>query len=129
MSNFLFIFKIRPQVKERPRFGKYGSVYTPKKTKTFEDELMWLAKSFWRKDPLEGLLRADIEFIFESPKKTKLDAPRKDLDNLCKSCLDSLNKVLYVDDNQVVELSASKRWGDEDLIKLSLTEIKRHGTS
>ncbi len=124
MSHWL-IFKIKPQVKERPRFTKRGFAYTPKKTKTFEDEISWMAKSFWHRSPLSGLLGAHIEFHFKRPKSSKLEAPHKDVDNLCKSLLDGLNGIVYDDDKQVCELIAIKKWSDEDMIKVCIIELDR----
>ena len=48
-----------------------------------------------------------------------------DVDNCSKIILDSLNKVAYDDDQQVVELSVLKRWTeDEERIEFFLLFIK-----
>lgn len=42
-----------------------------------------------------------------------------DLDKLCRALLDALTGVLYVDDAQVVQLAAVKRYGDRARLELS----------
>jgi len=118
-----FRFKIKPQVKERPRFGR-GHAYTSSKTRAFENEIVCLAKRQWvNKPPLDKPLSCVITFYLERPKTTKLLAPKPDVDNYCKALLDSLNEVLFKDDSQIVELYAKKAWAEESLILLSLIEI------
>ena len=47
-----------------------------------------------------------------------------DVDNCSKIILDSLNKVAYDDDQQVVELAVLKRWTEEEeRIEFLLEEI------
>ena len=61
--------------------------------------------------PYEGPLKVDVEFYIKRPKKTKLDAPKADIDNFLKACFDVMNKRLWVDDTQIKELYAVKEWG------------------
>jgi Holliday junction resolvase RusA-like endonuclease len=118
-----FIFRVKPTSKERPRFGLGGRVFTPKKTKDAESEIVYLAKSQWRKEPIKGLIAAHVEFHFKHPNKTKLDTPKKDIDNLQKLIFDALNEILYIDDTQIVEVIATKQWSSEDKILLTIVEL------
>lgn len=132
-NSFEFRFFVEPKVKERPRFSNRGShVYTPKKTKIFEDEIKLIARKYlfsrynrypW---PIKIPVIADVTFYFKKPKKPKFDVPatKSDLDNYCKSLLDSLNKLVLQDDALIVKLIAEKKYTeDESFIDLILTEI------
>ena len=50
---------------------------------------------------------------------------KPDADNVAKIVLDSLNKIAYEDDKQVVELTVIKRWTfDNERIEFEVEEIK-----
>ena len=61
-------------------------------------------------EPLEGPLKVDLELYVTQPKKTKLSAPKADIDNYLKSIFDCMNKRLWVDDTQIIETYAVKQW-------------------
>ena len=44
------------------------------------------------------------------PKRTKLGAPKADIDNYLKAVLDCLNGKLWEDDTQIREIYATKQW-------------------
>ncbi len=48
--------------------------------------------------------------FMEKPRTGKLLTPRGDLDNLVKGPLDAATGRLWVDDDQIVELSCSKEY-------------------
>ena len=120
--NYKFVFDILPVAKERPRFSNRGGfvrAHTAPKTRAFESSLALMARAQMVGKPLlDGALVAQALFEFEKPKKTKLQSPKKDLDNLCKSLFDSLNAVVYFDDTQICSLMAIKSWGERDKITL-----------
>jgi Holliday junction resolvase RusA-like endonuclease len=68
----------------------------------------------------EGALRVSAEFSLPRPKKYQrrgvavahLTAP--DLDKLLRSVLDAMSEVVYLDDAQIVEVVAAKRYADVD---------------
>ena len=60
--------------------------------------------------PIAGPLDMDIVFYAKRPKTTILQYPKPDIDNYSKAILDSLNGKLFVDDYQVVLLTATKLW-------------------
>jgi Holliday junction resolvase RusA-like endonuclease len=63
--------------------------------------------------PIEGPLGLTLIFVFPRLKGNTDSGRRpyigrKDMDNLCKSVLDSLNKLIWKDDRQIVHLMCSK---------------------
>ncbi len=133
-------FKIpgKAQAKQRPRMGRSGIVYTPKETLVYENYVKMCysdyAKQFgWL--PYENQVRAEIEVLVAVPKsdsKTKKKAKiegmirptvKPDCDNLAKSILDSLNKLAYHDDRQVVELFVKKYYAENAEVRVRLTEV------
>lgn len=122
---FTIIGKVQP--KQRPRFSK-GHTYTPKQTVDYERYIRecYIGSSG---KTLSGALKCRIEAFYSLPKsKLKLgyDTPctkRPDLDNICKVVLDALNKVAYNDDSQIVELIATKRYGENDMVIVEIDVI------
>lgn len=123
--------------KARPRFNtKTGRAFTTKDTMIYEN----LVKRCYQEQcgkVLNGAIRARIEVYYKIPKSyTKkriqairdgLEMPLKkpDSDNIAKIVLDSLNKIAFDDDAQVVELTVIKRWTEEqERIEFELEEIR-----
>ena len=83
----------------------------------------------------EQPLKMELTFLFKPPKsysKKKLLAVTKgelrytklpDADNLAKTVMDGLNRVLYKDDSQIVELVVKKEYGLEDGLKIKVEEL------
>ena len=122
-----FEIPIPPMPKLRPRMTRRGRVYTPKKTTDFEGEVQFWISQYDFEPINNGAIRARIDFIYEKPKSIKKSkiykTTKPDLDNLIKAILDSLNGICYKDDNQIVELSSTKKYGSEDLIVLTLETL------
>ena len=110
-----------PIAKQRPRLGKGGHVYTPTKTKVYEEicRLSYGSRYFFE----DEYISIKILFKFEVPKsyskKKKQDAlegkirPSKaDIDNYVKSILDALNNIAYKDDRRVCSIYAEKIYSD-----------------
>ena len=122
--------------KARPRFNtKTGRAFTPGDTITYEN---WIKCCYQEQDGkfIDGPVKARIEVYYKIPKSyTKkrvqairdgLEMPLKkpDSDNIAKIVLDSLNKIAFDDDAQVVELIVVKRWTEEqERIEFELEEI------
>jgi Holliday junction resolvase RusA-like endonuclease len=69
------------------------------------------AASPWAGTPLEGGVRVRVQFSFVRPKSAPgRVAPhvKPDVDKLARAVLDALTGIVYVDDAQVVTLTASK---------------------
>ena len=64
----------------------------------FKERIGWEAKKIMKK-PFETDVFIRLEFI-------RLKSRKGDIDNICKSILDGLNKIAYRDDRQVRELHA-----------------------
>lgn len=121
--------------KARPRvFGKHA--VTPKDTVNYEN---WVKICYQQQDGRHFLnepIRAEIRVYHKVPKScTKkrlkairegLEYPQKkpDADNIAKIILDSLNKIAYDDDDQVVELMVKKLWTEEsERVEFELIEL------
>lgn len=122
--------------KARPRFNtKTGRTFTPGDNIQYEN---WVRLCYKEQDGryFDGAVRATIIVYYKVPKsyskkrvqaiKEGLDHPQKkpDSDNVAKIILDSLNKIAYEDDSQVVELKVFKRWTEElERVELDLEGI------
>lgn len=108
--------------KQRPRLGKGGHVYTPSKTKVYEEicKLSYGNRYYFE----EEYISIKILFKFEVPKsyskkkkqealEGKIRPSKADIDNYIKSILDALNKVAYKDDRAVCSIYAEKIFADK----------------
>lgn len=130
---------IRALSKERPRAGRSGVFYTPKKTQKYENAIRNKAISELpdgHKVPV-GPVRLVVHITDEVPiswssrERAKALAkriyPKKgDLDNRVKAIEDALNGVYYVDDVQIVELEASMSYAAENRVYVAVYEIGSH---
>ena len=94
----------RPVPKGRPRLGVRGRkafVYTPERTKAYEETVGWHARAAVQGDALECPVAVVIDLYLYGKQ-------RIDVDNCAKSILDGMNKIVYTDDNQVVDLRVRK---------------------
>ena len=123
--------------KARPRFNtKTGRAFTPGDTITYEN---WIKCCYQEQDGkfIDGPVKARIEVYYKIPKsytKKRVQAIRDgvemplkkpDSDNIAKIVLDSLNKIAFDDDAQVVELTVVKKWTEEqERIEFELEEVK-----
>ena len=90
-----------PVAKARPRVVRTGA-YTPRKTLEAEGRLLgYLKAGYPRLRPATGLVSVSVECWFKGK-------PRVDVDNLLKLVLDGFNRVVWVDDSQVVEAHVRK---------------------
>lgn len=120
--------------KARPRFTQYGHVYTPAKTKEYER----LIKSVARENNIPCIttaLKIDITIYKSIPaswtKKKKeqalngelLPVVKPDIDNYVKAVLDGLNGVLFVDDKQIIELTARKKYSESAKVEVTVWTI------
>ena len=132
----MVIVEGRIRGKQRPRFNtKTGRAFTPGDTITYEN---WIKCCYQEQCGkfIDGAVKARIYVYYKIPKSyTKkrvqairdgLEMPLKkpDSDNIAKIVLDSLNKIAFDDDAQVVELIVIKRWTeDQERIEFELEEI------
>lgn len=104
-------FKISPISASRPRVSRHGGYYTGP-YKVFREEMITIVPDTLGDGfiPYEGPLRVDVEIFVRRPKKTKLIAPRADIDNFLKAIFDSMNGKLWEDDKQIHTVYATKQW-------------------
>lgn len=116
---------VRPFPKERPRLSGRRIVYTPYKTRNFENRIAYEWKKKYKDSILKGAVKLDLVFVFKKAKSCKktFHTQRPDIDNLEKSILDGLNKVSFVDDCQVIEMNSKKVFSDTDKILITVTEL------
>lgn len=108
-----------PIGKGRPRattMGGHVRLYTPKRTADWERSSAFIMKNEWRSAPLDQVCQVSIVAVFPRPKRLlrKKDpshrlwhSSKPDIDNVCKSVLDSLVMGGVIrDDTQVVDLNA-----------------------
>jgi len=123
-----FTLPIAPVAKGRPRLGRGGSIFTPGKTRVFENHLKWLLRMHYKLEPKTGPIELKIVFELKRPKSQKSKYPSGhvgDLDNYAKAVCDAANEILWVDDCQVVSLTLSKVYAlNEPSINLSFTELQ-----
>tara|TARA_R110002020_G_scaffold2751_8_gene12937 strand:- start:10468 stop:10809 length:342 start_codon:yes stop_codon:yes gene_type:complete len=77
--------------------------------------------------PLTGPLVVYLDMAIGRPKRTKLNYPKPDVDNLAKAALDCGNNFIWEDDYQIVVLDSRKRWSDpgvEGSITFTIDPIK-----
>lgn len=122
-----------PIGKGRPRFGK-GRVFTPPATVKYEQALGWAGKAAMvGSRPLETALIVVLEAYMPIPaswsnaKRASAaanDMPcvgKPDCDNIAKLC-DGLNKIVWVDDAQIVSIEVDKIYSDSPRLEVSVWE-------
>ncbi|MCM0648662.1 RusA family crossover junction endodeoxyribonuclease [Clostridium swellfunianum] len=124
-----------PMGKGRPRLGKFGA-HTPVKTLNYEN----LVKEIFMINGLKLIpdkpqLKAVISCYYSIPEsaskkkkelmKNKEIRPTKkpDCDNVAKIILDSLNKIAYADDSQIVELTVNKWYSQNPRVEVEIDKL------
>ncbi len=129
----LEVLDLRPVGKGRPRFAG-NHAFTPERTREYESLIrtQWILKHGAR--AAAGPVRVACVFEFTPPaswtKKRKQDAlaglemvKKPDCDNLIKAVLDALNGFAYLDDSQVQQISAVKRYASRSAVKIWVLPI------
>jgi Holliday junction resolvase RusA-like endonuclease len=124
MSFVVFTVEGPPQGKGRPRFrraGNFVQTYTDAKTKAYEETIKsWAKRAMGSRSPLEGPVAVDLYIRLPVPasaskkrseacvRNEELPTKKPDVDNILKVYFDAMNGVVYVDDTQIVRVSAKK---------------------
>ena len=129
MNEFItLVFNVEPVAKGRPRIGKFGTAYTPPKTRKAEKIMQELAKvqmAVQKKEMFLGPVAVAIQFEMKKPKKPAQPFPsRSDLDNYAKLVCDALNEIAWKDDSQIVDLYLTKRWSEASKITIQITPLE-----
>ena len=126
----------KPEGKARPRHTKSGHVYTPEKTKNYEQAIAWAYRCAGGKLNT-GYITVDVKAFYKIPKSATKEkrgmiergflkpALKPDIDNVIKAVLDGLNGVAYGDDSQVIKISGEKIYAEEPCI---VVEVQNYET-
>lgn len=131
-----FTIHATPKPKGRPRVTRSGHAFTPKATREYEQLIIneWEVQHS-QVTPIENPIAVRVIFHMPIPKATSnkarermaagLEVPAKkpDIDNLLKAVLDALNGKAYHDDNQIVEISAEKRYSSNPRTEVFISEL------
>lgn len=139
---YVFLFDIEPIQQQRPRarrMPKGVMLYDPKKVKQFKITVGNMAKDQMKQNEWERLedrpLMLDVTFyrpIQQSISKAEHDRRARhevlpivkpDCDNYVKSCLDSLNGIVWKDDALITDIRARKRYAEQPRIEIEVEEI------
>lgn len=124
MEPVVFAIPGPPRAKGRPRAtikGGFARVYTDAETRKYEQAVALHARAaMGRRPPFDGPLKVALLFRLEVPKSYSKrvraamlagEQPyfgANDIDNLAKAVLDGMNAVCFLDDKQIVKMSAMK---------------------
>lgn len=139
-NSITFVVLGDPVPKGRPRIttrGSFAHAYTPVKTKLYEKKICEQVKQTMLKIGMEIIeakpIKVDLTINLPIPKsfskkkqiaavnKTILPITKPDIDNIQKSVLDALNKVLWKDDSQIVEINTMKFYSKIPSIVLTVS--------
>lgn len=118
----------KPTPLARPRFSN-DRVYNSQRIAMTNMGI--LLKNQFKRDPLDGPLTMALTFFFKVPashhkrKDDMIGTPlshKPDLSNLIKFVEDAANGILYVDDSCIVQLDATKIYGEEEMTEITLFE-------
>lgn len=114
----------QPVGKSRPRFTKGGRVYTPTKTRHYEEQVQKAAieamgTNKYNDAPVQVFMIAYMEIpkSYSQAKKKRCLAgqhspTRPDVDNILKAVLDGCNGIIYKDDRFVFDVRCIRRYDD-----------------
>ena len=115
---------IKPVPKGRPRFASAGhQVFTPSKTHAAENTIAVLVLNKMKLSGMQMIATGPGKVTAEKRKHETAKSSRPDVDNLGKTVLDALNGVAFKDDGQVSEFNCSKRYAEQDSIRLVIEEL------
>lgn len=141
MNDIFILVEGVPVAKGRPRVttrGGFARAYTPAKTRAYESLVAEEGKEAMKElclDPLETALHVQVNCYMPIPKSTSkkirvkmLDGDirhtkKPDVDNLAK-CFDGLNGIAWLDDSQIVRLTATKQYSDYPRVEIFIKEMK-----
>lgn len=137
----------RPVPMGRPRTyisrRGHAQIYTPVKTEAWLKKAEgFVARCMNGRGPIEGPVRIVAKFYFSPPKSWSMKRIKDalegkvqptgktsigDLDNLLKSCMDTLSPLVIEDDAFVVEAAASKHYDTEERVEITVFPMGETG--
>ena len=130
MTTYTFVIPGPPVAKGRPRFAMRGIkaiAYTPDKTTAWEKGAKLIIRAGMEGNtPLGGPVGAEFCFHMPKPKRMTRRHPSvgADIDNLVKAACDSMNGLAYIDDAQIVRLTARKEYSDYPMVLIRISTIE-----
>ncbi len=123
----------QPKGKGTHRTGK-GNAYADPETKAYEDMVGWCARAaMGQRNPLQGPVWIEIDAVSTPPeswsKKRRQSAAsgfeyptvKPDMSNIVKAIEDGCSGVAFVDDKQVVQITAGKRYGYQACVYVQIS--------
>ena len=126
-----------PTAQGRPRFAVingHAIAYDPAKSRDYKQAVKAAALPVKPKALLDGPLQLTVMIYKSLPKsmcrlsRAKAMAQeiqpttKPDIDNVVKAVCDSLNKLIWYDDSQIVTMYVSKWYSDEPRVEISIKE-------
>lgn len=140
MTTIMFSVPGAPVAKARARattIGGAARLYTPGKTREYERQVAQAARvAMCKAPPLDRAVAVSLDIMLPVPaswsKARRADAlaghvqptSRPDTDNYAKAVLDGCNGVVWVDDAQVVRMTAQKRYAEMPGIVVAVEVVK-----
>lgn len=135
MNHVFFTIPGEPKGKQRPRVTRTGHAYTPQETAVYENlvKMEYLNQCEGKK--LNGQLKMTIRAFFSiaasaSQKKRNQmlngeirPTKKPDVDNITKIVADSLNKIAYDDDSQIVTATTEKIFSENPRVEVMIMEM------
>ncbi|MED4532338.1 RusA family crossover junction endodeoxyribonuclease [Metabacillus fastidiosus] len=101
----------------------------------YKDQIKWIVKQQLKdRKLLMGALEVEISFMMPIPKSWsnvkrqqmvgEYHTKKPDTDNLVKGVFDSLNKLVWQDDNKVAKVTAVKSYGEVPGMEIVIKELK-----
>lgn len=128
-----------PQGKGRPRAarrGRFVTLYTPEKTRTYEGMIRTAAMNEMAgRLPITDPVMVELTAVFSVPaswsqKKRAAalagelkPAKKPDADNIVKAWTDAMNGVVFADDSQIVRGAFAKKYGEAPRVVVTVTAI------
>jgi Holliday junction resolvase RusA-like endonuclease len=122
----------RSRVAHRPSGSQFIAVYTDPETKSYEGALRWTAARAMRgHSPFHHALKVRVTAVFSVPRSWSAKrrsraiagqlrpVVKPDADNILKT-LDALNKIVWLDDSQIVECLVEKHYGELPLLRVEV---------
>jgi len=139
--DFSIIIPGEPIAQGRPKFSNRGGfvkAYDPKKSRDGKQSVKYFVANQMSDegaDPMDGPIHMQVQFGIKLPTsqyRKRTPVPRKwrikkpDLDNLVKLVKDACSGIVYLDDNQIVKVSAEKiecAQGESPFTKLRFSQL------
>jgi crossover junction endodeoxyribonuclease RusA len=95
-----------------------GVTFIKPKAKKLKDDYIKQIKQQWKKKPLENMLELGIKLYFNDKRK-------RDWDNYHKLSQDALNRIVWLDDVQILKATVEKFYDKQNpRIELEITNTK-----